>query len=582
MKTFLNTMKVSLDLMKSRFIKVTSGMVIIKVLSLALLQFVTTQIFNLMLLDANIQGLTNDNFLQVVMHPLALVLLLILLLVITLMMLGEMFLLILYFNHPFDTKPLSLKFVWEKLKRLIKPSIIFLILYVLLVLPNMNLGISASYAAQLRVPRFIIDTLYEQRWMTVLYIIVLVALFILNLFLMYAPIIYVLEEKSFKEACIQSYEMTSKNIKDSLLLVSGMALTTEILSILLSVVILVLSVVLNLFLPVSYHTVNSILITTLFFLILFIVAFSQIFVYQVLVVSYQTAYQNKAIVEKPKKQSIKLRYGLIALTSIFALVLTLVYSVDASDPLPNDTLVVAHRGDTKRGIENTLEALKYAAEYGVDFVEMDIQLTKDDELVVYHDYTLRRLAKRSERVNELTLHEIQDLSITKGSMISTIPSFREYMSLAKSLDQKILVELKADGSDPDLLTRKALEIVQELEMEDMVYYQSLDKKLILNLKEQHPEVIAGYIIGFNIGRLEKLDVDFYSLEASAVSSTAVRSLNRWNKGLFVWTVNDTYGLQTYLDMRVQGVITDIPKQAIYEKENSPSLSLMDKIWRLLP
>lgn len=44
----------------------------------------------------------------------------------------------------------------------------------------------------------------------------------------------------------------------------------------------------------------------------------------------------------------------------------------------------------------------------------------------------------------------------------------------------------------------------------MVYYQSLDKQLVLDMKQAYPDTIVGYIIGFNIGRLEKLDIDFNS------------------------------------------------------------------------
>lgn len=103
------------------------------------------------------------------------------------------------------------------------------------------------------------------------------------------------------------------------------------------------------------------------------------------------------------------------------------------------------------------------------------------------------------------------------------------MRLAKDLDQKILVELKPDSlKSPDFI-HKVVKVVQDLEMEDMVYYQSLDKQLVLDMKQAYPDTIVGYIIGFNIGRLEKLDIDFYSLEASAVSQKAVRTVDSWNK-----------------------------------------------------
>ena len=166
-------------------------------------------------------------------------------------------------------------------------------------------------------------------------------------------------------------------------------------------------------------------------------------------------------------------------------------------------------------------------------------------------------------------------------MTSRIPDFEEYMRLAKDLDQKILVELKPDPlKSPDFI-HKFVKVVQDLVMDDMVYYQSLDKQLVIDMKQAYPDTIVGYIIGFNIGRLEKLDIVFYSLEASAVSQKAVRTVDSWNKGLFVWTVNDYNGITTYLDMQVTGIITDNARIALDARMKSPTFSIVEKIWQLL-
>ena len=110
-------------------------------------------------------------------------------------------------------------------------------------------------------------------------------------------------------------------------------------------------------------------------------------------------------------------------------------------------------------------------------------MTQDEKLVFHHDFTLRRLGHDPRRVNELTFEEITSKSISKGRMTSRFPDFEEYMRLAKDLDQKILVELKPDSlKSPDVI-HKVVKVVQDLEMEDMVYYQSLDKQLVLDMKQ---------------------------------------------------------------------------------------------------
>lgn len=583
MNIVMERIKISLNLLKDNFIRTSIAVAIIKVVSLILLKNVSGAIFNMLLLDANLQGITNENFVVLFKNPIALVLVFVMIALVCVFMLFEMILLILYFNHSYDDTHVSFKVITYKIKKLFKPSFIWFALYVLIIMPNMNLGISASFAANIRVPRFIIDAVYEQKLLTILYVVTLVLLFVANLFLFYAPVIYVLEDVSFMKACRKSYEMTRHNLVRILLIVGSVTLITFLLTLGLTLGIGLLDAILSLLLPVSPHLVRAISTTTLFFLVLVVISFSQIFTYELLLVSYHDEMDHQVLELKERSNHKKsLKYGFIIILIIGVLVTAGVYAYDLNDPLPNETLIISHRGESKKAIENTLEALEMASTYGVDFVEMDVQLTQDEEVIVYHDFNLKRLTGDKRKVSEVSFEEIADMKISKGKMSSRIPSFKEYMILAKSLDQKILVELKPDSRHSKDFIHKVVSIVEELEMEEMVYYQSLDKQIILDLKEAYPDSIAGYIIGFNLGKLEYLDVDFYSLEASAVSKKTVNTLNLWNKGLFVWTVNDTNGLMTFLDMRVAGMITDIPEMAIVEKEISPSMSIIDRVWALLP
>lgn len=194
MKTIFQRIKLSVDLLSKNFIITSISVALIKVISLLFLKFTTSFVFDRVLFDAQIKGITNENFVQVLKHPLALILLLLVIGLVCVLMLLEMMLLILYFNHTYSSSKITVKNVVLKLKGLMKPSFVLFAIYVLLVMPNMNLGISASYAANIKVPRFIIDTLYEQPLLTYAYFAVLAVLF-------YAPVIYVLEDVSFQKAC---------------------------------------------------------------------------------------------------------------------------------------------------------------------------------------------------------------------------------------------------------------------------------------------------------------------------------------------------------------------------------------------
>lgn len=108
-------------------------------------------------------------------------------------------------------------------------------------------------------------------------------------------------------------------------------------------------------------------------------------------------------------------------------------------------IVVAHRGDWRYAMENSLPAIDNAIEMGVDIVELDIQRTKDGHLILMHDATLDRTTTGKGRVDEWTLDSIKTLKLKNGCAIKTkevVPTLEEALLHAKD---RILINLdKAD------------------------------------------------------------------------------------------------------------------------------------------
>lgn len=90
--------------------------------------------------------------------------------------------------------------------------------------------------------------------------------------------------------------------------------------------------------------------------------------------------------------------------------------------------VAAHRGWCEKYPENTMLAFKKAIELGVDQIETDIRITKDNELVLIHDATLERTTNGTGKVCEYTLAELKQLDAGKGKQI---PTLRELLELVK-------------------------------------------------------------------------------------------------------------------------------------------------------
>ena len=116
-------------------------------------------------------------------------------------------------------------------------------------------------------------------------------------------------------------------------------------------------------------------------------------------------------------------------------------------PSSNYVYVAAHRGDWIYVPENSIPALTNAIQMGVEIMETDVRLTKDDQLVIMHDETLDRTTNGSGKVSDFTLLEIKKLRMKNaiGSLLDyTVPSLEDYIKLAKG---KIHLYLDKAGYD---------------------------------------------------------------------------------------------------------------------------------------
>src|SRR5918911_2208376 len=103
--------------------------------------------------------------------------------------------------------------------------------------------------------------------------------------------------------------------------------------------------------------------------------------------------------------------------------------------------LVGHRGAAGLAPENTIKAFKKGLEVGADTVECDIQLSKDEELVVIHDHTLNRTTNKKGRVKDYTLEELKQLDAGEGEQI---PTLSEVVDLVLQNHKGLAVEIKGE------------------------------------------------------------------------------------------------------------------------------------------
>ncbi len=171
--------------------------------------------------------------------------------------------------------------------------------------------------------------------------------------------------------------------------------------------------------------------------------------------------------------------------ALVILVPLLYYAVQALLRTPPLTPVqrVAHRGGLAYAPENTLAAFQKGIDLGVDWLEFDVQMTRDGALVVIHDETVDRTTNGTGPVRELTLEQIRSLDAGDGQKV---PTFQEVVDLAKSRGAQILPETKSAHLYPGI-EEKMLQELHQADYLDHTVIQSFEAGSLEKLHRLDPQ-----------------------------------------------------------------------------------------------
>lgn len=583
MKTFkiIETLKKSFIQIKDDTFRYVLIIILAESMSLLLIKQIADRVFKIALFRANIIGITNENFWELLGSPTSLIFLIMSVLLIAIFILFQLTVIIKFANRPYENRKLGKNDFIKPLRKIFSSQILLILVYIFLIMPNANIGLTTNITSNVHLPRFIVDAVLENPAGLIAYTSAIVLAFILNIRLFFTPVIFITrDELSFIESAKESWALTKKRSFKIFQLVTVITLLTSAITI-AGVFLLSIPMALVPDTKIQIAKITGALsVSMIFFFLAFVISYSSIFTLQATVVAYHEILGEKPYLREknfaPKKHHLLVNIVMVVVFIVFGVN---VYLNTPSDALTSSTKVVSHRGESVKAIENTLESLQIASTYKPDYVEMDIQMTQDGHLVVFHDNTLKRLSKQSDKIHLLTLEEIQKATLVHNGYESRIPTFDEYVAEAKKLNQPLMVELKTSKYDQDDFIEKMIATLDKYEMRPVTAFQSLDKTAILKLKELYPDTYTGYILGLNIGGLERLDVDFYSIEDSSISSRTLNDIERYNKDLFVWTVNEEDRMDLYLTMEVTGIITDHVEAAQNVIEDLKAATPFDRIYK---
>ena len=215
-------------------------------------------------------------------------------------------------------------------------------------------------------------------------------------------------------------------------------------------------------------------------------------------------------------------------------------------------LKVGHRGARAYEPENTIRSFKKALELGSNAVELDVRMTKDGEVVVFHDAEVERTTDGKGLVNELTLKEIKQLKTEKDEMIPTLEEALDF------LDEKlkVLIELKETG-----LEAKVLKTVQKKGLENNVVIVSFLEEALRKVRKLNEKVETGLIYVKNknpVRSATELKAN-YLLPLYRFTHTAdVQKAHQNGLKVIVWTINQPEEVADYMEKGVDGITSDKP------------------------
>ena len=251
-------------------------------------------------------------------------------------------------------------------------------------------------------------------------------------------------------------------------------------------------------------------------------------------------------------------------------------------------LVLAHRGGKMLRPENTLAAFQHAVELGVDIVELDLAVTKDDRVVVHHDRSVNLEdcvvpgEERPERrpiIRLLSFAETQRFDCGsrnpnrfpnwKASPGARMPEFGEVLELLRGTKVRILGETKMapDGEpgfvEPAHFAKLVYEIVRRHGMKARVILQSGDYRTLTEVRKLDPGFRVCQLVAWRQpGDWVRTSIEFGATHElvtnSALTVADVRRLKAAGVTVFSSTANDAATWKKVVDLEVDGILTDDP------------------------
>lgn len=259
-----------------------------------------------------------------------------------------------------------------------------------------------------------------------------------------------------------------------------------------------------------------------------------------------------------------------------------------------------HRGTRGLMPENTIPSMKQAIDDGANVIEVDIQISRDKQVMVAHDAYINRTFSllpdggeiSEEDARKYILYQMDYDDIRKfdvglkyhegfpaqkkipayipllGELIDSVEAYTRNKGVPGIIYN---IEIKSNPEHdghyqpyPEELIALVMDVVRKREIDSRFYIQSFDVRQIQEVRKHYPDVVTGFLTGNKEASLEDnlkaigFQPEIYSPHYSLATPELVKQCQDMGMKFIPWTVNTTDEMKTLIDMGVDGIITDFP------------------------
>ncbi len=228
-----------------------------------------------------------------------------------------------------------------------------------------------------------------------------------------------------------------------------------------------------------------------------------------------------------------------------------------------ETLIIGHRGFNGEYVENTRESFLKALELGADGIELDVHLSKDGEVIVFHDFDLKRMTGENGYVFQYTLAELKEMKILDKHEIPTLEEVIDDLIAYKKQNNKKLylnVEFKAGSQMYEGVEERVMKICYERLAVEEVIFSSFDHQALVKIKELDERALTGVLTAAALvnpwNYVDSIKGDYYHPNCMTLTPMVLEGMFKNRLPINTYTVNDPKIGKQLIEAGIHMVITD--------------------------